>query len=282
MAALSSFVDLDQGLLRYLAKIKTFPILTVEEETYHARLWAQKQDRRSAQTLITSHLRLVVSIAYRYRGYGLPFSEIISEGNIGLMQAVKRFDPEKGFRLATYALWWIKSSIHEFILRSWSLVKIGTTANQRKLFFKLREAKLAIASYEEGDLKAEHIRALSKRFNVPEPELIEMHTRIQGDLSLDVSLNGESSVHAIDMLEDTQPNQEIVLGEKQELALRHDALSEALASLQERDRRILVARRLTDPPLSLETLSREFGLSKERIRQLEVRAFERLQQSMHG
>jgi RNA polymerase sigma-32 factor len=265
------------GLPKYMNEICRYPMLEPQEEYALAKNWREHGDRDAAHRLVTSHLRLVSKIAMRYRGYGLPVAEIISEGNVGLMQAVKRFEPEMGFRLATYAIWWIKASIQEYILRSWSLVKLGTTANQRKLFFNLRKAKNKIAAFEDGDLRPEHVKNIASRLGVSEQDVIEMNRRIGGDVSLNAPVRekGEGEEWQ-DWLVDDRDDQETVLSRLEEAGNRHLALSEALSVLSERDRSIFVGRRLTDKPLSLEQLAQRFGVSCERVRQIEVRAFERV------
>jgi RNA polymerase sigma-32 factor len=268
------------GLPKYMNEICRYPMLEPQEEYALAKNWREHGDRDAAHRLVTSHLRLVSKIAMRYRGYGLPVAEIISEGNVGLMQAVKRFEPEMGFRLATYAIWWIKASIQEYILRSWSLVKLGTTANQRKLFFNLRKAKNKIAAFEDGDLRPEHVKSIAGRLGVSEQDVIEMNRRIGGDISLNAPVRekGEGEEWQ-DWLVDDRDDQETVLSRREEAGNRHLALSEDLSVLNERDRSIFVGRRLADKPLSLEQLAQRFGVSCERIRQIEVRAFERVRKA---
>ncbi len=270
------------GLAAYLQKIREFPILSAEEEFMLAKRWREHADREAAHRLVTSHLRLVAKIAMGYRGYGLPIAEVISEGNVGLMQAVRRFEPDKGFRLATYAMWWIKAAIQEYILRSWSLVKIGTTASQKKLFFNLRKLKGQIRALDEGDMKPEQVRTIADRLGVPEADVISMNRRLAGDASLNAPLraDGESGGEWQDWLVDEGENQEEKLAERQEHDMRMKMLREAMTRLNERERRIFTARRLSDPPLTLEDLSKEFGVSRERIRQIEVRAFEKVQKAM--
>ncbi len=265
------------GLSRYLAEIRRFPVLAPDEEFMLAKRYQQYEDPQAAHRLVTSHLRLVAKIAMGYRGYGLPVGDVVSEGNIGLMQAVKRFDPDKGFRLATYAIWWIKASIQEYILRSWSLVKMGTTANQKKLFFNLRKAKGKISALEEGDLRPEQVKAIATKLGVEEHEVVEMNRRLGGDSSLNVMMRDDGTAEWQDMLVDDTDNQEAILTRTEEAANRHEALGKALALLNPRERRIFEARRLAEDPLTLEELSEEFGVSRERVRQIEARAFEKVQ-----
>jgi RNA polymerase sigma-32 factor len=256
-------------------------MLQPQEEFMLAKRWREHGDRNAAHKLVTSHLRLVAKIAMGYRGYGLPISEVISEGNVGLMQAVKRFEPDKGFRLATYAMWWIKAAIQEYILRSWSLVKMGTTANQKKLFFNLRKAKSRISALEEGDLRPDQVKIIAKRLGVTEQDVIDMNRRLGGDASLNAPIREEGdSGEWQDWLVDDQESQEKVLAESEELATRRKALSEALSVLNDRERRIFEARRLADEPVTLEELAEEFGVSRERVRQIEVRAFEKVQKAV--
>jgi RNA polymerase sigma-32 factor len=271
----------ESGLTRYLEEIRRFPMLEPQEEYMLAKRWREHGDRTAAHKLVTSHLRLVAKIAMGYRGYGLPISEVISEGNVGLMQAVKRFEPEKGFRLATYAMWWIKAAIQEYILRSWSLVKMGTTANQKKLFFNLRKAKSKISALSEGDMRPDQVAIVAKRLGVTETDVIDMNRRLGGDASLNAPIrdDGESGEWQ-DWLADERDNQETVLAEHEELDNRRKALSQALDVLNERERRIFQARRLTDEPITLEELAEEFGVSRERVRQIEVRAFEKVQDAV--
>src|SRR6187399_1335581 len=271
------------GLGRYLQQIRQFPMLQPDEEYMLAKRWREHGDREAAHRLVTSHLRLVAKIAMGYRGYGLPISEVISEGNVGLMQAVKRFEPEKGFRLATYAMWWIKASIQEYILRSWSLVKMGTTANQKKLFFNLRKAKSKISALEEGDMHPDQVKVIAKRLGVGEQDVIDMNRRLGGDASLNAPIrdDGESGEWQ-DWLVDDTASQETRLSRNEEADNRHTALHEALNVLNERERRIFEARRLADEPVTLEDLAAEFGVSRERVRQIEVRAFEKVQSAVKG
>ena len=272
----------DGGLSRYLQEIRAFPMLTHEEEYEYGKQWREKGDRDSAHKLVTSHLRLVAKIAMGYRGYGLPINEVISEGNVGLMQAVKRFEPERGFRLATYAMWWIRASIQEFILRSWSLVKMGTTASQKKLFFNLRKVKGQIEALEDGDLRPDQVAEISERLGVPEDDVVSMNRRLGGDSSLNAPLkvDGEGSGEWQDWLVSEEPDQEELLVESEEHSSRMGLLHEAMDNLNERERRIFEARRLSEDPLTLEELSQEFDVSRERIRQIEVRAFEKVQKAV--
>ena len=280
LAALPA-VSAEGGLSRYLQEIRKFPMLEPQEEFMLAKSWREHGDRESAHKLVTSHLRLVAKIAMGYRGYGLPIGEIISEGNVGLMQAVKRFEPDKGFRLATYAMWWIRASIQEYILRSWSLVKMGTTAAQKRLFFNLRKTKSRISALEEGDLKPEHLKQIADRLNVTEQEVIDMNRRLSGDASLNAPIRAEGEAGEWqDWLVDDRASQETVLAEGEELDNRRDALKSALSVLNERERRIFEARRLAEEPITLEELAAEFGVSRERVRQIEVRAFEKVQKAV--
>jgi RNA polymerase sigma-32 factor len=272
----------ESGLARYLAEIRRFPMLEPQEEYMLAKRWREHQDPKAAQQLVTSHLRLVAKIAMGYRGYGLPIGEIVSEGNVGLMQAVKRFEPERGFRLATYAMWWIRASIQEYILRSWSLVKMGTTANQKKLFFNLRKAKSRISAFEEGDLKPENVAKIAHRLGVTQQDVIEMNRRMGGDASLNAPLREEGEGEWQDWLMDEGPDQESLLLQQEEADNRLGALRGALDVLNPRERRIFEARRLLDDPVTLENLSEEFGVSRERVRQIEVRAFEKVQQAVRA
>jgi RNA polymerase sigma-32 factor len=268
------------GLGRYLDEIRRFPVLSPQEELSLARRWRLKADVKAAHTLVTSHLRLVAKIAMGYRGYGLPISEIVSEGNVGLMQAVKRYEPEKGFRLSTYAMWWIKASIQEYILRSWSLVKIGTTSAQKKLFFNLRKIKSKISALNEGDMNAEQVAMIATTLDVSHQDVIEMNRRMSGDSSLNAPLAGneDSQSEWQDTLIDENASQEMRLIEEEEQTSRSQALRIALAGLNEREKRVFEARRLLDDPLTLEVLAEEFGVSRERIRQIEARAFEKVQE----
>ena len=271
----------ESGLSRYLEEIRRFPMLEPQNEYMLAKRWREHGDRDAAHKLVTSHLRLVAKIAMGYRGYGLPISEVISEGNVGLMQAVKRFEPEKGFRLATYAMWWIKAAIQEYILRSWSLVKMGTTANQKKLFFNLRKAKSKISALEEGDLRPDQVKLISKRLGVTEQDVVDMNRRLGGDVSLNAPIreDGDSGEWQ-DWLVDDVSDQETRLAESEESDNRRKALGDALSVLNDRERRIFEARRLADDPITLEDLAAEFGVSRERVRQIEVRAFEKVQRAV--
>jgi RNA polymerase sigma-32 factor len=277
MAAALPMIAGESGLSRYLAEIKRFPMLEPQDEYMLAKSWREHGDRDAAHKLVTSHLRLVAKIAMGYRGYGLPIGEVISEGNVGLMQAVKRFEPEKGFKLATYAMWWIRASIQEYILRSWSLVKMGTTASQKKLFFNLRKAKSKISAFEEGDLKPDQVALIATRLGVPEQDVVDMNRRLGGDASLNAPLREEGEGEWQDWLVDESSSQEAVLADREESDVRHGALRRALSVLNDRERRIFEARRLADEPVTLEDLSTEFGVSRERVRQIEVRAFEKVQ-----
>jgi RNA polymerase sigma-32 factor len=280
-AATVPILTSESGLAHYLAQIRRFPMLEPQEEYMLAKSWREHGDRDAAHKLVTSHLRLVAKIAMGYRGYGLPIAEVISEGNVGLMQAVKRFEPEKGFRLATYAMWWIKASIQEYILRSWSLVKMGTTANQKKLFFNLRKAKSKISALDEGDLRPDQVKVIAKRLGVTEQDVVEMNRRLGGDVSLNAPLreDGDSGEWQ-DWLVDDSASQESVLAEGEEFGNRRKALGQALEVLNDRERRIFEARRLADDPITLEDLAAEFGVSRERVRQIEVRAFEKVQKAV--
>ncbi|MGD0721128.1 MAG: RNA polymerase sigma factor RpoH [Roseiarcus sp.] len=277
MAAALPMIAGESGLSRYLAEIKRFPMLEPQDEYMLAKSWREHGDRDAAQKLVTSHLRLVAKIAMGYRGYGLPIGEVISEGNVGLMQAVKRFEPEKGFKLATYAMWWIRASIQEYILRSWSLVKMGTTASQKKLFFNLRKAKSKISAFEDGDLRPDQVAVIATRLGVPEQDVIDMNRRLGGDASLNAPLREEGEGEWQDWLVDESSSQEAILSDREESNVRLVALKNALGVLNERERRIFEARRLADEPVTLEDLSSEFGVSRERVRQIEVRAFEKVQ-----
>jgi len=276
-------VTAEGGLTRYLEEIRRFPMLEPQQEYMLAKRWREHGDREAAHQLVTSHLRLVAKIAMGYRGYGLPISEVISEGNVGLMQAVKRFEPEKGFRLATYAMWWIKASIQEYILRSWSLVKMGTTANQKKLFFNLRKAKSKISALQEGDMRPDQVAQIAQRLGVTEQDVVDMNRRLGGDTSLNAPIreDGDSGEWQ-DWLADESASQESVLAESEELENRRKALSHALEVLNDRERRIFEARRLADNPITLEELAEEFGVSRERVRQIEVRAFEKVQKAVRN
>jgi RNA polymerase sigma-32 factor len=270
----------EAGLQRYLQEIRQFPMLQPDEEYMLAKSWKEHADAKAAQKLITSHLRLVAKIAMGYRGYGLPIGEVISEGNVGLMQAVKKFEPDKGFRLATYAMWWIKASIQEFVLRSWSLVKMGTTANQKKLFFNLRKVKSQIEALEEGDLRPDQVKFIAKKLGVTEEDVVSMNRRLGGDTSLNAHLRDDSEGEWQDWLVDESDNQEEMLVQSEEASMRHGLLREAMDKLTDRERRVFEARRLQDDPVTLEDLSQEFGVSRERIRQIEVRAFDKVQKAV--
>ena len=275
--AVSPMLTAESGLSRYLQRIRRFPMLEAQEEYMLAKRWREHGDREAAHRLVTSHLRLVAKIAMGYRGYGLPIAEVVSEGNVGLMQAVKRFEPDRQFRLATYAMWWIKASIQEYILRSWSLVKIGTTANQKKLFFNLRKAKAEISALEEGDLHPDQVKLIAKRVGVTEQDVVDMNRRLGGDASLNMPIGDEGGYGEWqDWLVDDTPSQERILVENDEFDTRRKALGAALTVLDNRERRIFEARRLADEPSTLEELAEEFGVSRERVRQIEVRAFEKV------
>ncbi len=279
--SLPALFEGSQGLSRYLDQIRKYPMLQPDEEYMLAKRWQQHEDADAASKLVTSHLRLVARIAMGYRGYGLPIGEVISEGNVGLMQAVKRFEPDKGFRLATYAMWWIRASIQEYILRSWSLVKMGTTAAQKKLFFNLRRMKGQIQALEEGDLKPEHVKQIATKLGVTEEEVVSMNRRLGGDSSLNAPVRADTEGGEWqDWLVDDTPGVETRMVETEELGLRRSYLTNALATLNEREKRIFEARRLAEEPATLEDLSTEFGVSRERIRQIEVRAFEKVQKAV--
>jgi RNA polymerase sigma-32 factor len=287
--ALTLALSPEQGLQRYLSEIRKFPMLEKQEEFMLAKSWQQHGDTRAAHKLVTSHLRLVAKIAMGYRGYGLPIGEVISEGNVGLMQAVKKFDPDKGFRLATYAMWWIRASIQEYILRSWSLVKMGTTAAQKKLFFNLRRLKGQMAALEEGDLKPEQVATIAHKLAVTNEEVISMNRRLSGggDASLNAPIGGaggEGDSEWMDWLADdkTEGTQETRLADSEEYDQRMGLLQAAMAELNDRERHIIQERRLKDEPATLEDLSKQYGVSRERVRQIEVRAFEKLQKAMHA
>ena len=265
------------GLSRYLDDIRRFPMLEPQEEYMLAKRWVEHEDKEAAHKMVTSHLRLVAKIAMGYRGYGLPIGEVISEGNVGLMQAVKRFDPEKGFRLATYAMWWIRASIQEYILRSWSLVKMGTTASQKKLFFNLRKIKGQIQAFEDSDLNPDQVAHIAERMGVPEVDVVSMNRRLNGDASLNAPLRADADGEWQDWLVEEGVNQEDELAESEELGHRRKMLSNAMKGLNEREQKIFTARRLSEDTKTLEQLSQEFGVSRERIRQIEVRAFEKVQ-----
>jgi RNA polymerase sigma-32 factor len=269
------------GLTRYLEEIRQFPMLEPQEEYMLAKSWREHGDRDAAHRLVTSHLRLVARIAMGYRGYGLPIGEVVSEGNVGLMQAVKRFDPDKGFRLATYAMWWIRAAIQEYILRSWSLVKMGTTAAQKKLFFNLRKIKGQLKALDEGDLRPDQVKRIATQLGVTEEDVVSMNRRLAGDSSLNAPVRNDSeSGEWQDWLVDDTMDQETALAESEEKENRRDMLNSALQGLNERERRVFEARRLAEDPLTLEELSAEFGVSRERIRQIEVRAFEKVQKAV--
>ena len=274
-------LDPSANLSRYLQEIRKFPLLTPEEEFMFAKNWAEKGDTEAAHRMVTSHLRLVAKIAMGYRGYGLPLGDLISEGNVGLMQAVKRFDPDRGFRLATYAMWWIKASIQEYILHTWSLVKIGTTAAQKKLFFNLRKMKGKIQAIEDGDMSPENVKLISDALNVPENDVISMNRRLSAsDSSLNAPLRIDGEGEWQDWLVDDSPTQEETLGDQEELSGRRQLLSAALKTLNQREQRIFTERRLTENPKTLEELSEEYNISRERVRQIEVRAFEKIQKAV--
>ena len=274
-------IGLEGSLVSYLTQIKKFPILSSEEEYMLAKNWRNRGDLKSAQKLITSHLRLVAKIAMGYRGYGLPVSEMVSEGNIGLMQAVKKFEPEKGFRLATYAMWWIKASIQEYILRSWSLVKMGTTAAQKKLFFNLKKIKNQLSANNAGDLRTEHVDEISKRLNVKKEEVVSMNRRLLGkEKSLNDPIKDGDGTEWQDWLVDNKTDQELVLSQKQEFVQRKSLMDDAMNILNQREKEILTARRLSEDIVTLEELSKRYKVSRERIRQIETKAFEKLQKAM--
>lgn len=281
-ANLPAITSGDGGLTRYLDEIRRFPMLQPQEEYMLAKRYSEHGDSAAAHQLVTSHLRLVAKIAMGYRGYGLPIGEVISEGNVGLMQAVKRFEPERGFRLATYAMWWIKASIQEYVLRSWSLVKMGTTANQKRLFFNLRKAKNRIQAFNDGDLRPDQVKEIAHRLSVSEEEVVSMNRRMNGDASLNAPIRaseGESGEWQ-DWLVDDSASQEQTLIDADELSNRRTMLENAMSKLNDRERRIFAARRLSEDPITLEDLSTEFGISRERVRQIEVRAFEKVQEAV--
>lgn len=285
MAARSMFpaISPDGNLSRYLDQIRAFPMLEPNEEYMLAKAWKEKGDVAAAHQLVTSHLRLVAKIAMGYRGYGLPVADLISEGNLGMMHAVKKFEPEKGFRLATYAMWWIKAAIQEYILRSWSLVKIGTTAGQKKLFFNLRRIKGQIQAIDDGDLKPEQVTQIATQLNVTEDEVMSMNQRMAGNdrsLNMPLSRDGEGGGEWQDWLQDDSPDQEATFADHEEYDARKNLMLDAMQGLNPREQRILAARRLSEPPLTLEDLATEFNISRERIRQIEVRAFEKLQKAV--
>ncbi len=284
MSTLPSITISPEGnLQRYLNEIRSFPMLTADEEYVLARSFKEHDDVQAAHKMVTSHLRLVAKIAMGYRGYGLPLNEMISEGNVGLMQAVKRFDPERGFRLATYAMWWIRASIQEYILHSWSLVKIGTTATQKKLFFNLRKLKGRLQAINEGDLTPETVKTIAKELSVPEHDVVSMNRRLAGgDHSLNAPLRADNEGEWMDWLVDESESQEVVVAENEELTKRRGLLQDALLTLKERERHILTERRLKDEPMTLEDLSQVYSISRERVRQIEVRAFEKLQKAIRN
>ena len=276
-------ISSESNLSRYLQEIRRFPMLAPEEEYMLGKSWREHGDIDAAHKLVTSHLRLVAKIAMGYRGYGLPLSELISEGNVGMMQAVKRFEPDRGFRLATYAMWWIRAAIQEYILHSWSLVKMGTTAAQKKLFFNLRKLKGQMRAIEEGDLSPEQVNKIATTLDVPEADVISMNRRLGSpDHSLNAPLRQDGDGEWQDWLVDDSDNQEIRLAESEEFGKRKSLLNDAMTTLNDRERRILTARRLQDEPITLEDLSQEYGISRERVRQIEVRAFEKLQKSIRN
>ena len=280
-SGVSSMVPTEGNLTRYLQEIRKFPMLTAEEEDRLARAWRDNKDQRAAHKLVTSHLRLVAKIAMGYRGYGLPVSELISEGNVGMMQAIKRFDPERGFRLATYAMWWIRAAIQEYILHSWSLVKMGTTAAQKKLFFNLRRLKGQMQAIDDGDLNPEQVARVARVLDVPEQDVVNMNRRLAApDHSLNSPLRLDGDGEWQDWLVDESESQEEAIGDREELSGRRTLLSNALKTLNDRERHILVERRLKDNPTTLEDLSQHYNISRERVRQIEVRAFDKLQKSM--
>ena len=281
LATADQRVTAQSGLTRYIEEIRRVPMLEPHEEYMLAKRWREHDDLEAVHKLVNSHLRLVIRIATGYRGYGVPISELISEGNVGLMQAVKRFEPEKGFRLATYAMWWIKAAIQEYILRSWSLVKMGTTINQKKLFFNLRKAKSKISALEEGDMRPDQVKLIAKRLGVTEQDVVDMNRRLGGDVSLNAPIRDDGdSGEWQDWLVDEVSDQEERLVADEESDNRKKALGEALTVLNDRERRIFEARRLADDPITLEDLAAEFGVSRERVRQIEVRAFEKVQRAV--
>jgi RNA polymerase sigma-32 factor len=279
-AAAWPILTAESGLIRYLEEIRRFPMLEPQEEYMLAKRWREHGDREAAHKLVTSHLRLVAKIAMGYRGYGLPIGEVISEGNVGLMQAVRRFEPDKGFKLATYAMWWIRASIQEYILRSWSLVKMGTTASQKKLFFNLRKAKSRISALDEGDLRADQVAIIARRLGVAQQDVVEMNRRLGGDASLNAPLREEGDGEWQDWLVDESASQEAVLADREESDARLDALKKALRVLNPRERRIFEARRLAEDPITLAELSAEFGVSRERVRQIDVSSFEKVRKAV--
>jgi RNA polymerase sigma-32 factor len=281
LATADQSVTAESGLTRYIEEIRRVPMLESQDEYMLAKRWREHGDLEAVHKLVNSHLRLVIKIAKGYRGYGLPISELISEGNVGLMQAVKRFDPEKGFRLATYAMWWIKAAIQEYILRSWSLVKLGTTANQKKLFFNLRKAKSKISVLDEGDLRPDQVKLIARRLGVTEQDVVDMNRRLGGDVSLDAPIREDgNSGEWQDWLVDEHLDQETTLAASEEFGGRRKALASALSVLNDRERRIFEARRLAEEPITLQELADEFGVSRERVRQIGVCAFEKVQKSV--
>jgi len=275
----------ESNLQRYMQEIRKFPMLSADEEFMLAKSWREHDDREAAHKMVTSHLRLVAKIASGYRGYGLPMAELVSEGNVGMMQAVKRFDPDRGFRLATYAMWWIKASIQEYVLHSWSLVKMGTTAAQKKLFFNLRKIKGRLHAFDEGDLHPDHVSQIATELSVPEQDVINMNRRLAGSdnsLNTPVRADGDGNSEWQDWLADESDSQEVIYAESEELSLRRELLQDAMTGLNEREQHILTQRRLIDKPRTLEDLSQEYKISRERVRQIEVRAFEKLQKSMRN
>lgn len=279
-AAFVPMLSLEAGLTHYLAQIRKFPLLLPDEEVACATRWREHGDREAAYRLVTSHLRLVARMAMRYRGYGLPIADIISEGNLGLMNAVKRFEPERGVRLATYAMWWIKASIQEYILRSWSLVKMGSNAAQKKLFFKLRRTKAEISALEDGDLRPEHAAMISRKLGVPKSEIVEMNRRLGGDLSLNATVHADGAGEIQDWLVDPAAGPEAAYAEHEEASQRRQALAAAMESLNSRERSIFEARNLSEPQVRLEDLAARYGVSRERVRQIEARAFEKVRASV--
>ena len=283
LSALDAELTPERNLSRYLQRIRTYPMLEAQEEYALARLWVEAGDSEAAHRLVTSHLRLVAKIAMGYRGYGLPLGELISEGNVGMMQAVRRFDPDRGFRLATYAMWWIRAAIQEYILHSWSLVKIGTTAAQKKLFFNLRKLKGQMQAIEDGDLRPEHVNRIADQLNVSEAEVVQMNRRIASpDVSLNAPLREEGEGEWQDWLADGGESQETLLAEREELRSRRVLLAGAMQGLSDREREIIAERRLSEAPATLENLSHRYGISRERVRQIEVRAFEKLQKAIRN
>jgi RNA polymerase sigma-32 factor len=281
LATADQRVTAESGLARYIEEIRRVPMLEPQDEYMLAKRWREHDDLEAVHKLVNSHLRLVIKIAKGYRGYGLPISELISEGNVGLMQAVKRFEPEKGFRLATYAMWWIKAAIQEYILRSWSLVKLGTTANQKKLFFNLRKAKSKISVLDEGDLRPDQVKLIARRLGVTEQDVVDMNRRLGGDVSLDAPIRADcDSREWQDWLVDEHADQETTLAASEEFGGRRKALASALSALNDRERRIFEARRLAEEPITLQALADEFGVSRERVRQIGVCAFEKVQKSV--